>query len=555
MEKIKRLVKNNGLALLVVIFTTFNGVKIMAMQSAIKKDPLLQSRINARVEQERIAAAKKGIQVLGPIMPQQQLLSQKDVLQNFVKNVWTNCLNALNVKFPDLVDQNQSNGDVVSANFNFEKQPKTDDNILFIKNTVQDIVAKTPILSMKFDQQTKVMQEQALKSLLERVMVNGLIELVLKDISDSLDWCTCIAEYKRITLVLLLVNETREKFPQQNHHLVYTSFAAGNLLLDYLVLSELLLSHTNILVNLIDLEYPDIPALAKKNLSIGNPTDLHMLEMKNKQESADLIDSFKIKIAQIVSEKPTNINYNVEVNVYQNAYEYIAYVQKNPKEKSNILLLVDPSVFVFGIADFPPLANVINVWIDGEEMPVFTIYLPRHHEVHLYQAKANDSPEIMQSLHSQLLSLMGTTGASKNYTPRFVTALLDKLIFDQQITDEVLATKFPQLMDIRAKLKREALEEGYADNDLLNPLTPVELGDVSVLLSWGTDAHISFQDLVWDALAPNAVVYQLYAIDPKKHEDNNNQILKINPEIYKKADVITPNAGAMSRGKVRVLNK
>lgn len=482
---------------------------------------------------------------LRPIMPQQQLLAQKDGLQNFVKNVWTNCLNALNVKFPGLVEQNQIDTHIININMDFKKQPKTNDNILFIKNTVKDIIAKTSILSVRFDQKIKEVQEQALKSLLERVMANTLIESILQDMSTSLDWCTCIAEYKRISFILLLVNDIRERFPSKNQQIVYTSFASGNLLLDYVALSELLLSHTDILVNLIDLEYPDIPKLARKNLNIENPRDLHMLEMKNKQESADTIDSFKIKIAQIISEKQAATNYNFDVNVYQNVYEYITYVQKNPKEKSNVLILVDPSVFSFGIADFPALANVINVWMDGAvEAPVFTIYLPRHHAAHLYQSKVSELPQ-EEDVRNQLLSLMKTTGVNKKYTPRFTNALLDKIMFDQQITDEVLAKSFPQLMKRRADLKTEALDEGSISNDLLNSLTPIKLGDTSILISWGTDAHISFQDLVWDALASNAVIYQLYAIDPRALEDERNQIIKINPEIYKKADVITPNAGTV----------
>lgn len=492
---------------------------------------------------------------LKPIMPQQQLLAQKDGLQNLLKDLWTDCLNALNLKFSGLTEENPGNQGIISVNMAFEKQQKTDDNILSIKNTVKDIITKSPMLSVKFNQQTKEIQEQALKSLLERIIANALIELILQDPNESLDWCICIPEYKRLTLVLLLINDIREKFPNKNQRIVYTSFASGNLLPDYIALGELSLSHTNILVNLIDLEYPDIPALAKNDLSKENPSSLHMLEMKSQQENAEVIDSFKVKIAQIISERPAGTNYKIEVNVYQNAYEYIAYVQKNPKDKSNILTLVDPSVFTFGMADFPALANTISVWIDEESLPVFTIYLPRHHEAHLYQKKKSDFPEIMQDLRNQLLSLMTTTGATKNYTPRFTNELLDKPMFDQQITDEVLAKSFPQLMEIRADLTKQSLEEGYGAYDIINPLTPIKLGDVSVLLSWGTDAHVSFQDLVWDALAPNAVVYQLYSIDPKKQEDNNNQIIKVNPEVYKKADVITPNAGAMARGKARVFSK
>ena len=491
---------------------------------------------------------------LKPIMPQQQLLAQKDVLQNLIKNVWENCLKALDAKFPGVAEQSPNDEHVVSVKLDFEKQPKTNDNILFIKKTVQNVITKTPILLVKFDQQTKAIQEQELQWMLERMMANALVELLLQDVSQSLDWCTCTAEYKRITLAILLVNETREKFPNKNQHIVYTSFASGDLLQDYVALSELLLSYTDILVNFIDLEYPDIPALAKKNLRAEEPRNLHILEMTNKQEQADIIDSFKVKIAQVISERSIDVNYNFEVNIYQNAYEYIARVQKNPAEKSNILILVDPSVFSFGIEDFPSLANIIDVWIDQEKAPVFTIYLPRHHGAHLYQARETVSPKIMQYLHNQLLPLIVRTGASKYYTPRLANELLKKVIFDKQITDEVLTSSFPQLMQTRANLKKQALEDGYIE-DLLQPLTPIKLGDVPVLLSWGTDAHISFQDLVWDALAPNAIVYQLYAIDPTRNGDENNKIIKINLEVYKKADVITPNSGRFSSSKVRILSQ
>jgi hypothetical protein len=81
------------------------------------------------------------------------------------------------------------------------------------------------------------------------------------------------------------------------------------------------------------------------------------------------------------------------------------------------------------------------------------------------------------------------------------------------------------------------------------------LGDIPALLSWGTDAHISFQDLVWNALAPNAAVYEMYMIDPNSDKESNIQIIKVNPEAYKKADVITPNSGAVMEDSVKVVIK
>ncbi len=494
---------------------------------------------------------------LEPIMPQHQLLAQKDALEGVVKNIWDKCLHSLDKQFPGLAQQNPSDEHVLSVNFEFEKQPTTNHGQELITSIVDSVIAQISMSSLKFGKTTswkQLEQDEVLKQVLARMIAAALIELVLNDGSEPLEWCTCTAEYKRITLALLIVNELREKFENPTERIVYTSFASGNLLQDYVALGELLLSHNNILVNLIDLNYPDIPALAKKNLKKAEAHNLHILEMKSQQESAEMIDSFKVKIAQVISERRwgNNEKAHFDVSVYQNAYEYIFRAKTNPQEKSNVLVMVDPSVFSYAIADYPSMANVINVWIDQETKPVFNVYLPRHQGTHLYQLKDNVDPKIVQYLQNQLLQLMVSTGASKQYTGNFTNALLNKTIsFGKQITDPVLATAFPRLMQRRVELREEALQEGSVDNDLLQPLTPVKLGDVSVLLSWGTDAHISFQDLVWDALAPNAVVYQLYANDPNKTNDANNKIIKVNPEMYKKVDVVIPNAGRASEDKYK----
>lgn len=494
----------------------------------------------------------ESLESLEPIVSQQQLLAQKNAIESVVKHAWENCLNNLDKQFPGLAQQNPSDEHILSVHWEFEKQSGNyDRNIYLIQSIVGPAISRTPMSSIKFDQPE---QEEVFKEVLGRMMANAFIELILKDVSEPLEWCTCTAEYKRIALALLMVNEIREKFQNPNERIVYTSFASGNLLQDYVILSELLLSHNNILVNLIDLEYPDVPALAKKNLKEKEAHNLHILEMKTRQENAEMIDSFKVKIAQIISTRRfgNKKNPHFDVNVYQNAYTYISRAKTNSQEKSNVLVMVDPSVFSYAIADYPSMANVINVWIDQEIKPVFNVYVPRHQAAHLYQLKDNVDPKTVQYLQNQLLQLMVSTGASKQYTANFTNALLNKTIsFGKQITDEVLAGSFPRLMQKRAELKEEALQEGSISNDLLQPLTPVKLGDVSVLLSWATDAHISFQDLVWDALAPNAIVYQLYANDPNKTNDVNNKIIKVNPEIYKKVDVVIPNAGPASEAQYK----
>src|SRR5260221_9089775 len=291
---------------------------------------------------------------LKPIMPQQQLLAQKDALESLVKNAWDNCLNGLNKQFPGLAQQNPSDEHIMSVHWEFEKQSGNyDRNIYLIQSIVGPAISRIQTSSIKFDQPE---QEEVFKEVLGRIMANAFIELILKDVSESLEWCTCTAEYKRIALALLMVNEIREKFQNPNERIVYTSFASGSLLQDYVILSELLLSHNNILVNLIDLEYPDVPALAKKNLKAKEARNLHILEMKTRQENAEMIDSFKVKIAQIISTRRWANklkNPHFDVSVYQNAYTYISRAKTNPQEKSNVLLMVDVYAVPSAIEDFP----------------------------------------------------------------------------------------------------------------------------------------------------------------------------------------------------------
>jgi hypothetical protein len=78
----------------------------------------------------------------------------------------------------------------------------------------------------------------------------------------------------------------------------------------------------------------------------------------------------------------------------------------------------------------------------------------------LYEATEIGDLQIMNNLRDQLRQLVVSTGANKNYTPRLTNALLERAInFDKQITDELLSSSFPQLMQIRADLKKQALEE------------------------------------------------------------------------------------------------
>src|SRR5579864_740768 len=110
------------------------------------------------------------VETLEPIMPQYQLLAQKDALESLVKNVWEKCLNSLNFQFPGLAQKNPSDERIMSVNWEFEKQAKiTSDNfdlIRAIESYVGAAFYQFPTSLIKFDQPE---QADVLKEVLGRM--------------------------------------------------------------------------------------------------------------------------------------------------------------------------------------------------------------------------------------------------------------------------------------------------------------------------------------------------------------------------------------------------
>jgi hypothetical protein len=323
--------------------------------------------------------------------------------------------------------------------------------------------------------------------------------------------------------------------------------------------SELFETFTDIDVNLIDLVYPDVLTLKavkqqeekirkEKKKEYGVRLE-HMQGLIEFHDSAELIDMFKTKIAQQISLKNKNKQYHFDITLYDNGYQYAQYVQKNPDEKSNILYVTDPAVGFDTTAEYPSLANVIEFWInDSPESSVFTLFMPHHQGVQLYEL-TNEGvhmdgslptpkfQEMRERLWHSLLDRIKHIGADKQYKPQLVQNLLSKPMADRPASIQDLERLgFPAIVSYK-QANGLSLSE-------LSDLKPYMLGSVPVLISFGVDPHINFQDLVWQVLKPNAIVYKLYHTDLSVKADlATARIIKVNPAAHKQEDVISKGGG------------
>jgi len=519
--------------------------------------------------------------IFGAQQAQALQIKNTQALEDVTIAIWNQSIDALKTQVQGL--EHHKYDPAKPATYDPDKKrvrlPMTDANRTFIIDTVKQVVKSAPIKSDIFaDQSTRgwlpAVQKMwasywnmnQFRNMMTRVMTNCFIEFALKDQNKKMNWCTCIAEPKRIALVILMATDARNSFAVSKK-LIYTSFASGGLMQDYLLVSELFETFTDIDVNLIDLVYPDVLTLKavkkqeekiKREKKKGYSARLeHMDSLIKFHESAQLIDMFKTRIAQQISLKNKNKQYHFEVTVYDNGYQYAQYAQKNPDEKSDILYLTDPAVGYDTTAQYPALANVVDIWINASpESSVFTLFMPHHQGVQLYELTNEDvhmdksapSPKFeatRERLRDSLLDRIKHIGADKQYKPQLVQNLLGKPMASGTLT----------IQDLE-KLGFSAIVGHWQSNrwklSELCDLKPFQIGTIPVLISLGVDPHVNFQDLVWQVLKPNALVYKLYHTDLYKlyHTDlsvlaalTTARIIKVDPVKHKYEDVISKNGG------------
>ncbi|HEV2600730.1 MAG TPA: hypothetical protein VGT41_00395 [Candidatus Babeliales bacterium] len=206
---------------------------------------------------------------------------------------------------------------------------------------------------------------------IEIVNARSLGEFLFSNVPDSdLNWCSCSAApfAKRIALAVHMIKDTVKRHPDKNKRIVYSSLAAGQLLMDFLVISGL--QHqgfNNIDINVIDLDIKDQVAITallddlegKRNRLKEGAADVTqeriVQQIEDKQDVAH--DVLQNAVAQSIFEKAIGANYSwsketvqnklahinrgIHVTIWDNAQEYVDFVQKNPQYQIDILMLVD----------------------------------------------------------------------------------------------------------------------------------------------------------------------------------------------------------------------
>lgn len=364
--------------------------------------------------------------------------------------------------------------------------------------------------------------------ILTRMITNGLFEkltYIEEKISirskelfkpTALSACHCIPFAKRIAFNMALLYDIFKQFPHKEKELVYTSMASGGLWQDYLVIQALIWAgYTKIHLNLIDLYYPDTWRLRElQNLEILHADFIRQYMLLYPEQ----IELFKLRLladaSQVYAQSGTTVA--LETHLYNNAYEYMVKTKQHAYERTNVLVMVDveiqrPEI----IANFPSLANAIRFTIKDptNKQPYNHTYafLPRNKPIQLYQLDLDrlspDTPANtlieLKTAQQELIRLARTSGATQGYTGKFFPGL------------ETLSNKY------------------YTQAILVNEVPNTE----PYFAMFASDIFITFQDMLFDSLANNALVYTLYKRDYGASVETS-VIEKVDIEAAKKIDPV-----------------
>lgn len=425
------------------------------------------------------------------------------------------------------------------------------------------------------------------RNILRTQIISAFIERYYK---HRLSHCSCISTPKRIVLAIRMVNDILNKFAGADDAIVFTAFASGSLFQEYIVLKPLVdLGYTNIILNIIDLAYPDQILLQSLLTRTGKSTIDEALQ----QYRSDLInaipdidrndlyisgenfaslnpDLYKlVKDAKAGNQRALDFVRNslpqVTVNFFKNVKEYIVQSRKNPQIVSNVLSLVDPDLTLFRISAYPYESNLVGLTIPGLEgkyRPHVFITLPEEKPIQIYvQTSAYKFKEV-RDLVEKILQIVQETGAYKKYTPLFRNKIIEKfssyslnalnkqlpkyqkLLMDDHVSVAQIGDMLEEFKGIIAPYRKPvgidpaakayqkstiklldnmlsyALLEGLDKEEkikmaqiMINKiLMVINTFEPAVTLSWFSDAHLAFQELV-GAAKNDVLIYLYYATD------------------------------------------
>lgn len=377
----------------------------------------------------------------------------------------------------------------------------------------------------------------------------------------DLGWCSCpnAPESMRIALILQVVNDAR-KTRNPASRLVYTSIASGEMLLDYLIISELIeYGFKDIQVNFIELgllDVPEIQSIIKKADDAKNEADLAIYEqmmdpnmdpyfeaehndtwnnaydrqahaenlLDNALKFQDHLMAFKNKLdAQAAG------NAEITINHYTHVSDYLARAKQYPREKTDILILVDPSVDLYPLKDsigaqaFAVQSGAIENFNEMDDTVV--VFIPR-----------TGAQDIKMYSNADLESL--------SYDDPFNLAFewVSAVVYETQDVEKIqkdLSKPFDHTSFILRRVQQKFPQRVHR---IQNPPKDNSSFERTETIFWLSDAYLVLQDIIREGLSD--VDPSIYEISYPTALDDKPRLRKLDAEEYKTKDVITPYIGA-----------
>lgn len=228
---------------------------------------------------------------------------------------------------------------------------------------------------------------------LQNSLIMRLIDRIEKisQEKNGLSWCNCdqAPAPQRIRLALKVLDRVVRQYPECSQKLVYTSYASGKLLQDFIIIAGLIeLGYSCLEINVIDIAYE------------RKRQDLSCLY-------AQIVFEQQIrKILRSKQEQDLSYNPSVKISSYHNVYDYLEKARRGLVEKSHILIMVDPGNDLmhkdFEYYGQQALASLINFELENK-MTHIALYIPRSKTIRYVYAQNlayGDKEKIRKALES-----------------------------------------------------------------------------------------------------------------------------------------------------------
>ena len=348
----------------------------------------------------------------------------------------------------------------------------------------------------------------------------------------QLSWCTCPAApfALRIALIIRVGQDAKRRFSNYRGRFVYTSIGSGSHLQDYLTIQELRAQGFDFLdVNLIELDTKDIKDIhAMIDHPHSDTEKIHaefLLDTALNQAvyTAALVKKLNAFMwhAGTIKDRSKAKDRGVYITLYQNANSYLDFAMKHPEFKSHLLLLVDPNRIIFTVSNLEH-ANAVVLVPRYEPMPFSA---PSQSEIKKTEDEGSESEsddededekeviEDSQYKNSVLVLLPRSAGIEVYTTIKKPYDIVHDTFFralTEMLQQEKVATQYVPTLGML-----------LSSDHLRNELKPYARNVFSYMSWWVSNAYIAFHDIVVNALAPQALLYQTDCTDFVCHSSIN----------------------------------